>query len=151
MDHWIVFDKAVVTARISAAEQKPVNALGAGTGDPLQEIIDDVVAEVRTAVATCARNRLDPDVRKIPASLVNDACSLVSYYFATRAPGARILAEDARYQAWAKANEKLNRVRSCEIAVEDYATGSVAGGISSAAQTICATKRRLSRRVFDNI
>ncbi len=151
MNHWIVFDKAVVTARISSVEQKPVNALGSGTGDPLQEIIDNVVAEVRTAVATCARNRLDPDPRKIPASLVNDACSLVVYYFATRAPGAKILAEDARYQAWAKANEKLNRVRSCEIAVEDYATGAVSGGVSSGAQTVHATKLRLSRRLFDRI
>ena len=115
MNPWVIFDKTTVTARVSLTEQKPVNALGAGTLDPLQEIIDNVIAEVRTAVATCPRNRLDPDERKIPLSLVNDACSLVAYYFATRAPGARILTEDARYQAWSKAVDKLNRVRTMNL------------------------------------
>lgn len=151
MNPWVIFDKTTVTARVSLTEQKPVNALGAGTLDPLQEIINNVIAEVRTAVATCPRNRLDPDERKIPLSLVNDACSLVAYYFATRAPGARILTEDARYQAWSKAVDKLNRVRTCEIAVEDPVTGNVSGGTSSGAQVIRSTRPRLSRGIFDRL
>lgn len=148
---WIIFDKATVTARVSIVEQKPVNQLGAGSIDPLQEIINSVIAEVRNAVATCPRNRLNPNPQTIPQSLVNDACSLVAYYFATRAPGARILTEDGRYQAWSKAVDKLNRVRSCEVAVEDPTTGAVSGGTSAGASVVRATRSRLDRRVFDRL
>lgn len=151
MEPWIVFNKSVVTARVSLVEQKPVNALGAGDADPLQEIINNVIAEVRNAVATCPRNRLDPDTTKIPLSLVNDACSLVAYYFATRAPGARVLTEDSRYQAWNKAIDKLNRVRTCEVAIEDPTTGTVSGGTSTGASVVYSTRRRLSRKVFDRL
>ncbi len=145
---WVVFDKQTVTARVPATEWEAVNSIDGEDSpvDALQAIIDTVVAEVRAAIAACTKNTLDPDVRKIPLSLVNDACSLVVYYFASRAAGAgTILVQDARYQAWAKARDVLDRVRTCEICIEHPSTGVVSGSGSSSAQIAVRTPTRFDR------
>lgn len=157
-ESWIVFDRAVVTSRVPEIEADVGNTFDASAGDarpePIDQIIEATVREVRAAVAGCSRNRLDADARKIPHSLVNDACSLVSYYFATRMPGAAgVVAEDPRYQAFREAKEKLRRVSACEVAVEDGATGELVGG-NGASVDICvppAEAPRMTRRSFFGI
>ena len=155
MDSWIVFDRAVVTSRVPEIESEVGNEFDASAGttrvDPLDQIIAATLAEIRTAIAACSRNRLHPETTRIPASLVNDACSLVSYYFATRMPGvAQTVAEDPRYQAWRAAKDKLAEVAACKIPVENYQTGAVAGTQSAAVQ-ICVDRpdeMRFSRSGF---
>lgn len=145
---WILFDKQTVTARIPATEWEAVNSIDGKDSpvDALQSIIDMVTAEVRAAIAACGKNTLDPDARKIPLSLVNDACSLVVYYFASRAAGAgTILVQDSRYQAWVKARDMLDRVRTCDIGIEHPATGAVSGSESSSAQIAVRTRTRFDR------
>lgn len=141
MDNWIVFNREVVTSRIPELESEVGSDFDVDAGkirpNPLDQIIESTVAEIRTAIASCSRNRLHPETTRIPLSLVNDACALVSYYFATRMPGvAQTVAEDPRYQTWRAAKEKLEAVASCKVPVEDYATGVVSGGQSAAAQII---------------
>lgn len=155
MENWIVFDRAVVISRIPEMEAETGDNFDAEEDAkrvaPLLQIIDATVSEIRTAIASCSRNRLHPDTTRIPRSLINDACSLVSYYFATRMPGAsQTVAEDPRYQAWRAAKDKLEAVASCKIPVENYATGAVSGGQSAAAQ-ICVDRpdeMRFSRGAF---
>lgn len=155
-EEWIVFDRALVTSRIPEIESETGDEYdtddASARAAPLDQIIAATRKEVRTAVATCPRNRLHPEVTRIPLSLVNDACSLVSYYYATRMPGAAtVVAEDPRYQAWREAKEKLKLVATCEIAVEDYETGDVSGGDLAAAEIVVdpAEHLRFTRRDFD--
>lgn len=149
-----MFDRAVVASRIPDMEVETGDDFDVD-GDPrvkpLNQIIEATIREVRTAIAACSRNVLHPETTRIPLSLVNDACSLVSYYFATRMPGtAQTLAEDPRYQAWREAKDKLKRVATCEVPVENYVTGRVYGGQSASAQ-VCvepADQMRFSRQNF---
>lgn len=135
---WIIFDTSVVVSRIPTIESDVLNEFdGAKIKVPLDQIIAATISEVRAAIATNPRNRLHPDANRIPMSLVNDAISLVSYYFATRAPGAsQTVAEDPRYQAWRAAKDKLEAVASGKVPVENPLTGDVTGGPSAAVQ-IC--------------
>lgn len=155
-EEWIVFDRAVVISRVPEIEDDIGNSYDASAGSarktPIEQIIEATIREVRTAIAACPRNRLHPETTRIPLSLVNDACSLVSYYFATRMPGtAETLAQDPRYQAWREAKDKLKLVATCEIPVEDYATGEVSGGELAAAEIVVdpADRLRFTRRDFD--
>lgn len=149
-----MFDRAVVASRIPDMEVETGDDFDVD-GDPrvkpLNQIIEATIREVRTAIAACSRNVLHPETTRIPLSLVNDACSLVSYYFATRMPGtAQTLAEDPRYQAWREAKDKLKRVATCEVPVENYVTGRVSGSQPASAQ-VCvepADQMRFSRQNF---
>lgn len=149
---WIVFDASVVVSRIPTIESDVLNEFdGEKIKVPLEQIIAATISEVRAAIATNSRNRLHPETTRIPMSLVNDAVSLVSYYFATRATGAaQTVAEDPRYQAWRAAKDKLEAVASGKVPVENPFTGNVAGGQSAAVQIdVCdADRLRMCRGAF---
>lgn len=149
---WIVFDQAVVVSRIPTLESDALNEFdGEKIKVPLEQIIAATISEVRTAIASCSRNRLHPETTRIPMSLVNDAVSLVSYYFATRAPGvSQTVAEDPRYQAWRAAKDKLEAVASGKVPVENPFTGAVSGGQSAAVQieVTDADRMRMCRSAF---
>jgi phage gp36-like protein len=93
---WIVITEAAVRSTLAAAELSALRTvqLAAGQADPLAEIIERTVDEVRGYVAAHPQNRLGAD-GTIPAELESAALALVRYRLATRLP-IKTLLTDAR-------------------------------------------------------
>lgn len=147
---WIELTKSRVIPRISPKEYQKVLAFDNDAHEPgqdlLQEIIDAVLAEIRSAIASCAKNTLDPDPSRIPHSLLNDALSMVAYHIATRVGMPIEASRDPRYNAWIKARETLDKLRTCAITVENPATGTVSGSTNNAASVVIGSCTRMDRR-----
>lgn len=147
---WIELTKERVIPRLSPVESSAVTdfdkARHAPGQDLLQEIIDAVVAELRAAIAACEKNRLDPVRTRIPESCLNDALSMIAYHVGTRVGIPVDAARETRYNAWLKARENLDKLRSCAITVEDPETGVVSPAGSAGARVVFTTPTRMDRR-----
>lgn len=146
---WVELTKERVTPRLSPAESNELfnwdRENHASGQDLLGEVINSVVAEIRAAIAQCEKNTLDPRPGHIPESCINDALSMVSYYVGTRVGIPIDISRDPRYNAWAKARENLDKMRTCEITVEDPSTGVVAASGSNASSVVISTPTRMDR------
>ena len=129
---WVTLSEAdVVPAYISTDEVTKLRQLG-GTGgtDPLAQLLADVSAEVRGAIQSNPRNRLDM-APTIPPSLKMTACILVMYRVLTRAgSGVALDKKDARKLAADKASETLLRVEEGKRTVEACLTGGASYGMN---------------------
>lgn len=145
---WIELNKERVSARLSAEESDAVLGFDEHrhTGqDLLKEIIDAVAAEMRAAIAMCEKNRLDPRRGYIPMSLLNDALAMVSYHIGTRAGMPIEGTKDPRYNAWMRARESLDKLRTCAITVEDPESGEIASAGNNGSSVVVSTRTRMER------
>ena len=121
---WITLTESDVLTRLSGPELSALKtaALGAGQGNPLPEVIAQVVREVRGHVAACDRNRLG-EGQTIPDELLGAALNRIRYELVTRLPVASLLT-DARREANRDATALLGRVAACQFAIVAPATAS---------------------------
>ena len=80
-------------------------------GDPLPEIIEGVISEVRSFVESCQRNTLAASPQ-IPRACVRSAVNTVIYQLLSRIP--RIEISEARTQLYTDAKEFLKGVAKCQ-------------------------------------
>lgn len=91
------------------------SALGSGQDDPVEEIIATVIARIRAEVGACAKNEVDSDTTKIPASLKRLGCRMAVFEMMGRLQIE--LSEDERDERRADIR-LLERIARCELAVE---------------------------------
>lgn len=127
---WITLTEDDVITKLSGPETAALKtaALQAAQGDPLPEVIEQVVKEIRGYVAACERNTLGAG-ETIPDELKGAAISRIRFELATRLPVASLLTEDRR-TANANAISLLKDVARCgfllvqpETPAEDQAGG----------------------------
>lgn len=114
---WLPITEEALLARKMAPMLNALRnaALADGQDDPVEAVIPDVVARIRSKVASCATNRVDADTATIPAGLLGLACRMV-----IREAKARIeipLTEDERNQAVTDERD-LTAIARCELVVE---------------------------------
>jgi hypothetical protein len=136
---WITISEPDVITKLSGPEIAAMKsaALQALQGNPLPEIITQVVLEIRGYVAACERNTLGAG-ETIPNELLGTAISRIRFELATRLPVASLLTEDRR-TANANALQRLRDVAKCDFLVvqpEDPATDQAGGpGIEVVSKT----------------
>ncbi|MBI4024846.1 MAG: hypothetical protein HY360_07670 [Verrucomicrobia bacterium] len=115
---WLALTSADVDDYLVAAKATALRtaALGAGQTDTIPRVLADVTAYVRLAVAGCARNILDADTAKIPASLKTQALDIVIQRLHLRLD--QQLKED-RVRAYEQAERILGLVRDCKQPIEE--------------------------------
>jgi len=125
---WAAITEADLLNHISGTELESLRAaaLADGQDDPVSPSITQVTNKVRGYVASCAENNLDSDTTKIPDRLMADACAMVIAAIIGRIPG-YMLDEDKR-TALSNALKLMEKVASCDYAIEDPSSGSDAGG-----------------------
>lgn len=148
---WITLSESDVITKLSGPEIAAMKtaALQAGQANPLPEVIEQVVKEIRGYVAACASNTLG-EGDTIPDELLGTAISRIRYELATRLPVSSLLTEDRR-----RANEdaltRLRDVAACRFALvqPETAAADQAGGTNSPA--ITERTRTFSRSDADGI
>lgn len=145
---WIEITEAHVAQRATLAEVKAVDKAGGTPAEsPLRGIIDATTEEIRSAVQQNSSNRLDTNPNTIPYSLLNCALALIVYRFASRALSQEILVQDARYQEYSRALDKLDAVRRGDVEIEDPETGEMTSS-ASAIESTSFTDFRFTRGRF---
>src|SRR4051812_27549529 len=119
---WITLTVDDVKPKLAAAELSALRsaALASGQGDPVAEILTEVVNEVRGYIAACERNTLGAGVT-IPDKLKSATLAIVRYRAATRLPVKSFLTED-RVKENEAAVRLLEQVAGCKFAVEEPTT-----------------------------
>ncbi|MBI3986980.1 MAG: DUF1320 family protein [Lentisphaerae bacterium] len=119
---WSALTETEVTTRLTGAEVTALKsaALAAGQTDPLPEIVQQAVDEVRGYIAACRTNTLGA-AGTIPSRLISAALALIRYRLATRLPVKALLTED-RVKENEAAIRLLERVASCDFVIEDPVT-----------------------------
>lgn len=114
---WITLTESDVITKLSGPELAAMKtaALQAAQADPLPEVIEQVVLEVRGRVAACAANTLGP-AGTIPDELKGAAINRIRYELATRLPVATLLS-DTRRAANDQAIALLRDVAACDFAI----------------------------------
>lgn len=128
---WVSINKTMLLNRMTTFERDTISTVDnpvdedGNTVDILQQAIDFAVAEMRNAIATCEKNRLDADTTKIPESLVATLITIVVFRVASRGLKDAVMVQDSRYQMYSRAMETLDELRSCKVLAEDPDTGEV--------------------------
>jgi hypothetical protein len=139
---WITITTNDVKTRLAGAELTAYQtaALAVGQTDPLPEIIQGVIREVRGRVAACRQNTLG-DGDTIPDELLHHALAVIRYRLTTRLP---IAVKEERKQEYDDALETLREVAKCEFVVESPTTptSEVVGTVEP---TITANTRMFTR------
>lgn len=117
---WISITADDVLTKLAGAELSVFRtaATAVGQADPLPEIIEQVVDEVRGYVAACARNTLG-SAGTIPAKLKSATLAMIRYRLITRLP---ISIKEERKQEYRDALDLLSDVAACRFAVEEPTT-----------------------------
>ncbi|MDR1427275.1 MAG: DUF1320 family protein [Bifidobacteriaceae bacterium] len=115
---WVPVTEQSILSKLSSPELAALRtaATAPGQGDPLAEVIAQVVREVRGHVAACKANRLGP-AGTIPDELLGAAVNRVRYELATRLPVASLLT-DPRIAANDQANTLLRDTAACRFSLE---------------------------------
>jgi phage gp36-like protein len=118
---WIALTVTEVTTRLAGAEVTALQtaALATAQTDPLSEIIEQVVDEVRGNIA--AGGYTVGASQTIPSRLVGAALAIIRYRAATRLPQSGIL-DDNRVAEYRDALRLLERVADGKFAIEDPVT-----------------------------
>jgi len=142
---WIELTEADVLRKLAAPELEAARTavLDAGQADPLAEVIEEIVREVRGRVAACARNVLG-EGSTIPDECQAAALARIRFELATRLPGGVLLDEDRR-TANANAIAFLRDVASCDVAIVQPDTASEDQAGKSSIKFVGASKRRATR------
>lgn len=142
---WTTIETSAVKSRLATAELNALRSLqlAEGQADPLEEVIQRVVQEVRGYVATCPQNRLSTG-QTVPSSLKDAALALIRYRLATRLPVRSLLTEE-RKEEGRDALTLLRRVADCKFVIDqpDDPEDSNVGG--TAAQNLNPQKQNFSR------
>lgn len=119
---WLAITEDFVKTKLSGPELNALRtaALAEGQADPLAEIIEDVVKEVRGYVAGCKANTLGAGLT-VPDKLKTATMSRIRFELATRLPVKTLLTDDRR-TANQDAIKLLTRVAECGFAIEEPLT-----------------------------
>jgi hypothetical protein len=114
---YITITEADVLTKLSGPEIAAMKtaAMQAAQTNPLPEIIEQVVGEVRGRVAACTKNILG-DGETIPQELLGAAINRIRFELATRLPVPGLLTA-ARDKANDQAIAMLRDVSRCEVAI----------------------------------
>ena len=115
---WISITETDVQTRLAGAELSALKtaALADGQTNPLTEIIEQVVDEIRGYVAACERNTLGEGTT-IPQKLLATALAMIRFRLSTRLPGFRV--DENRRSENEQAIRLLERVAACRFANEE--------------------------------
>lgn len=142
---WITLTEADVRTRLAGPELAALKtaALATDQVDPLPEVVEQVVAEVRGYVAACGRNTLGPD-DTLPAELKGAALNRIRFELASRLP-VQSLMTDSRKAANAAAVALLQRVASCQFALVQPETANANQPSGTPVAIVSSTPRRATR------
>lgn len=114
---WITITEDDIKTRLAGAELSAYTsaARASGQGNPLPEIITQVVSEIRGYIAACERNTLSVG-EMIPDKLLGAALAMIRYRLVTRLP---LSVSDERKQEYTDAIRLLERVADCKFMVEE--------------------------------
>jgi hypothetical protein len=98
MEDWVCLAAKDMEMVLSATQLELLRSavLGPGEADPLPELLDGVVRQVRSAVAASGKFLLSADGKKIPKELLADACILALERLQTRIPPLRLSPDQVR-------------------------------------------------------
>lgn len=91
-------------------------ALAAGQTDPFPRVMADVVALVRSQIASCKRNQISATASSIPPAVKSQAAWLVIQAMQGRLPGLKLTDEERGMIK--NAEDFLAKVASCDYLVE---------------------------------
>jgi hypothetical protein len=145
---WITITENDIKTRLAGAELSAYTsaAKAQGQGNPLTEIISQVVSEIRGYVAACARNTLGAGAT-IPDKLLSAALAMIRYRLITRLP---LSISEERKREYDDAISLLERVSDCKFAVDEPAEAS-SEDISTPAPSMGTRTRNFSRTAQDGI
>ena len=150
---WIILTTADVQSRLADAELVALRnqQLAAGQPDPLPEVIERVVEEVRGYVAGCSSNVLG-SAGAIPARLEDAALAIIRTRLASRLPDVGIMTEDRRTECQ-DALRLLRDVAACKFSIPRPANAADATeqGSGAGAQIIHHRPHRYSGGRLDGI
>lgn len=106
MPAWIVIDEALVLARLSSPELDAFRnaAIQAGQADPLTEVINLVIPDVRRGIGANRENVL-AEGNTLPESALRHALAIIRVSLATRLPGMDSLIDPIRTKEWENAEK----------------------------------------------
>lgn len=149
---WISVTLAELHARKIAAIVDACSTVAKATAQPdrAAEIISGVVKRVRRKIASCAKNKLDEDVTKIPESLLDDTCKLILAGLKSAIEEA--LTEDEGKEI-SRINGDLNRIASGADVVDQPDTAETTPSAQSTANSprITAKCRKFKRSDQDGV
>lgn len=118
---WIPITYETLQAYLVGAQLDAVEtaALATGQTSPFDEVAPSIVSKIRSFIAGCASNILDPDPTLIPASLKDTAAALI-----IEAMQPRLLLEltDDQRRAADNARSYLRDIAACRVKVDDIET-----------------------------
>ncbi|NQT93226.1 MAG: hypothetical protein HQ559_10730, partial [Lentisphaerae bacterium] len=91
-------------------------ALAVGQTNPLTEVIEHVVNEIRGHVGACSQNTLGAG-STIPDKLLSAALAMIRFHLASRLP--RFPFDETRKLAYVNAESLMRRVADCKFAIEE--------------------------------
>lgn len=148
---WITITEDDVVTKLSGPENSALKtaALKSAQTNPLTEVIEQIVLEVRGHVAACERNTLGAGAT-IPDELLGAAINRIRFELATRLPVSSLLNED-RKEANRQAIALLQRVAECKFLVvqPEEAAEDQAGG--PAVEVVDETCRRFKRNQMEGL
>jgi phage gp36-like protein len=142
---WTTLTAADVKTKLTGPEVSAVQtaALASGQSDPLVEIVEQVVDEVRGYIAAGGYNLGDGTT--VPSKLVSATLSIIRYRLATRLPVKTLLTTD-RVEENKEAIRLLERVADGKFVVEEPTTVSTE---SLASPTPSMTSKTLTHQNSD--
>ena len=124
---WSAITATEVKTRLTGAELTALQtvALASGQTDPLVEIIEQVVDEVRGYISANTSNTLGAS-GTVPSKLISAALAIIRYRLCTRLPVKSLLTED-RVKENKAAIRLLEQVAAGKFAIEDPNSGDRSG------------------------
>ena len=149
---WISLTSTNVRTRLSAPELSALGsaALASGQTSPLEEIISQVVREIRGFVAAYSGNTLG-EAGTIPDECERAALALIRWSFINRLPGLESLASPVRESEKNDANSFLRDVAAGKVRIVPPADAAPeqAGGASTVVVT--SSTRRATRSTLSGL
>ncbi len=143
---------------LSAVTQPERDLFGSGDSasnspDRLDQIILDVIAQVRGNVAGCAPNKnvMGAD-GTIPSELYGDAIAICRFQLLTSFPAGKSFLDEGRMQAYRDALKHLDDAAACKIGIEPAGATAYAGDLSafgSRDDALCNPTLRRNPNIID--
>jgi hypothetical protein len=115
---WITPTSADVLASLPEAERDLYAGLQDGGEDVIGEMLGNAVAMIRSRVAACDRNTLDPDTGTIPSECKSALMAIVRYELIGRLNAEEMSDSDPRTKLYNNAMRFLDSIARCEAMVE---------------------------------
>ena len=119
---WKSITTGSILTTLTQAEYTRYNTVSTSslyTADTMvQEIINDAVAECRSYIQGCPRNRVDANVALIPASCVPKVKAIIVHNLMSRVAGKISDVNSSRKDDYDKAYEFLSKISSGDIGID---------------------------------